>query len=167
MYVTRLDADDWTTGQQQNEMIERPDLAGIEAALRRLDGERWTLVVLGTEGDSDTIPDTTPDTTYMGIGGGAGGRYVVFISDDRGESFILRESETDLPEESAVALVIGGQSGEYPARHCVGQEAMLRAARTFAVDGARDTSLAWERQEDDEGDDEGDDAPDLSALGPR
>jgi hypothetical protein len=139
MYVTRLDADNWTSGSQQDEVTEHPELAQIEQALRLLDGERHTLVVLGAN-----------ETTYMGVGGGAEGRFVVFINYADEEFYSLKNADPTVPEDEAYMLTIGGRRDEYLARQCVGREEMLRAALCFAVDGSREPSLTWERQEEDE-----------------
>jgi Immunity protein Imm1 len=139
MYVTRLDADDWTANSQQDVVTERPELAQIEQALRGLDGERHTLVVLGAN-----------ETTYMGIGGGTEGHFVVFINYNDEEFYSLKNSDPTISEEESFTLTIGGRRDEYLARQCIGREEMLRAALCFATDGSREPSLSWERQEEDE-----------------
>jgi hypothetical protein len=139
MYVTRLDADDWSTGGQQDEVIENPELARIDGVLRRLDGERYTLVVLGAG-----------ENTYMGIGGGAGGKYVVFVNYDDQAFYSLKDPDPSISVDDVHALTIGGRQDEHPASQCVDRDAMLRAGLCFATDGTREPSLAWERQEEDE-----------------
>ncbi len=144
MFVIRLDADDWTTGEQGDEVIEQPGLEQIEAALERLDGERYSLVVLGAD-----------ESTYMGIGGGSGDKYVVFVSYDDQEFYSLWDDELGVAEDGVIILNIGGRKDEYPAQQCVGREAMLRAAKRFAADGTREPTLTWRRQEEDDEDEGG------------
>ena len=107
-----------------------PDWSAIRAAIERLDGERYTLVTL--EHDEET---------QMCIGGGANGNYLGFINRPGPEVFNLI---SDRKEGDKITMVAGGQLGDYDLRSCVTRAEALAAAQRFALDGEREQSLKWE-----------------------
>jgi hypothetical protein len=64
--VFKLSAEKWVSNSNQGELIKDPNWIQIEAAIRELDGKSKTLVTLKSD-----------DETYMNIGGGKSGKYVV------------------------------------------------------------------------------------------
>jgi hypothetical protein len=99
-------------------------LADIEAAVLGLDGAEHTLVVV-------ELPSLGggPDTFVAEVGDTAHGRWTV---QDPGRP------------EGRVALVVGGERVDPPARLCVDRETALEAVRTFVSgNGARSTRLQW------------------------
>jgi hypothetical protein len=108
-------------------------LEQIEQAVLRLDGKARTLV---------TIHGGDRQDTYIGVGGGADGKYVVYIGYANERFFTLLDP--DAPP-GKVSMVTGGQRGEFEARKCAARPAMLQAVRTFAMTGERDAALRWSR----------------------
>jgi hypothetical protein len=133
MVVLYLTVEKWVGNRNESDFIENPDWSQIEAAIRELDGKSKTLVSLGVD-----------DDTYMTIGGGESGKYVVSVTFDN----ISFHNLVDLskPDETE-KLVIGGQEGIYPAKMCVDLLPCLLAARTFAESGKLDTLLSWQEDE--------------------
>ncbi len=133
MFVSDLSVEKWIGNRNEGEFIENPDWNQIEEAIRKLDGKSKTLVTLGVD-----------DETYMMIGGGESGKYIVSVTFDN----ISFHNLVDLskPDETE-KLVIGGQEGIYPAKMCVDLLPGLLAARTFAESGKLDTLLSWQEDE--------------------
>jgi len=133
MFVSDLSVEKWVGNRNEGEFIENPDWSQIEAAIRELDGKSQTLVTLGAD-----------EETYMTIGGGESGKYVVSVTFDN----ISFHSLVDLskPDETE-KLAVGGQEGIYPSKICVDLLPCLVAARTFAESGKLDTLLAWQEDE--------------------
>lgn len=133
MFVLDLSVEKWLGNRNEGELIENPDWHQIEAAIRELDGKSKTLVTLGAD-----------DETYMTIGGGKSGKYVVSVTFDN----ISFHNLVDLSKPNDTEkLVIGGQEGIYPAQICVDLLRCLLAARTFAESGKLDELLSWQEDE--------------------
>jgi hypothetical protein len=109
--------------------------ADIEAAIRRLDGERCTELLL--RGFAEDEQDVGP---MMGVGGG-GGHYLVWATTDGEDMHNLRNPDGD-PSES-VTFVAGGQRVRVRLSEVVDLGTALRAARAFAESGEIDPALAW------------------------
>jgi hypothetical protein len=133
MFVSDLSVEKWIGNRNEGEFIENPDWNQIEEAIRKLDGKSKTLVTLGVD-----------DETYMMIGGGESGKYIVSVTFDN----ISFHNLVDLskPDETQ-KLVVGGQEGIYTAKVCVDLLPCLVAARTFAESGKLDTLLSWQEDE--------------------
>ena len=112
------------------EVIANPDWSQIESAIRELDGNTKTLVTSGED-----------DETYITIGGGNGGKYIVSVTFDNLEFHNLIDLSKPNQTET---LVVGGQEGIYPAKMCVDLLRCLLAARTFTECGKLDSLLSWE-----------------------
>jgi hypothetical protein len=133
MFVVDLTVEKWVGNRNEGEFIENPDWNQIEAAIRELDGKSKTLVTLGVD-----------DETYMTIGGGESGKYVVSVTFDN----INFHNLVDLSKPNGTEkLLIGGQEGIYPAKMCVDLLRCLLAARTFAESGKLDELLCWQEDE--------------------
>lgn len=126
--VTRLDGPE---DSDRDEMLN-PDWLTIEAAIRRLDADSCSLVVLGI-GD--------PPVPHMAIGGGDQGRYVVYATNDNLTFYKAVNPKAGIGK---CDLVAGGQLGSYDLRLCVGLDEALRAAKAYAETGSLDRSLTWE-----------------------
>lgn len=131
MYVATLSVDLWDGPIDRGSEYHHPHLMDIENAIRSLDGRRRTLVVLGAEG-----------AAHMAIGGD-GRRCVVYATFDNVNFYNLVAPESG---SGMVQLIVGGQEGEYSARHVVDIETAVRAARTFAQVGALDEAYRWDEQ---------------------
>jgi len=130
MFVSNLSIKKWVGNKNEGNLIENPDWSQIEAAIRQLNGKNQTLVTLAAD-----------DETYMTIGGGYAGKYVVSVTFDNLDFYNL----VDLSKpEATEKLVIGGQEGFYPAKMSVDWLRCLLAARTFSESGKLDSLLSWE-----------------------
>lgn len=78
----------------------------------------------------------------MGIGGGPD-QFIVYHTPDNLVFFNLTNGSTD---RRKVALVAGGQMGDFERRFVVPLDDVLVATRTYFVNGTMDSSLLWERQ---------------------
>ena len=131
--MSDLSIEQWVDSTNESQFIENPDWSQIEAAIRELNGKSKTLVTLGVD-----------DETYMTIGGGEAGKYVVSVTFDNINFHNLVDlSKSDGTEK----LVVGGQEGIYPAKMCVDLLRCLLAARTFAESGKLDELLCWQEDE--------------------
>ncbi len=130
MFVLDLSAEKWVGNKNESSFIENPTWQQIEAAICELDGKTQTLVTLGADED-----------TYMSIGGGETGKYIVNVTFDNMTFYSLADrSQPEQIEE----LVIGGQLGNYPAKLCVDLPTTLLVARVFARSGELEGSVTWE-----------------------
>ena len=133
MVVLYLSVEKWVGNRNESDFIENPDWSQIEASIHELDGKSKTLVTLGAD-----------DDTYMTVGGGESGKYVVSVTFDN----ISFHNLVDLSKPDATEkLVVGGQEGIYPAKICVDLLRSLLAARTFAESGELDRLLVWQEEE--------------------
>jgi hypothetical protein len=133
MFVLDLSVEKWVGNRNEGEFIENPDWSQIEVAIRELDGKSKTLVTLAAD-----------DETYMTIGGGEAGKYVISVTFDN----LSFHNLVDLTKpDGTEKLVIGGQEGIYPAKICVDLLRCLLAARTFAELGKLDELLCWQEDE--------------------
>jgi hypothetical protein len=131
MFVSDLSLEKWVGNRNEGEFIENPNWNEIETAIRELDGESKTLVTLGAD-----------DEAYMSIGGGKDGKYIVTVTFDNFDFYVL----VDLSKPDEIEkLVVGGQEGNYPAKMCVDLLHCLLAARTFTELGKLDPLLTWEK----------------------
>ncbi len=120
----------WLGNKNEEYLIDNPDWSQIESAIHELDGKSKTLITLGEN-----------DETYITIGGGNGGKYIVSVTFDNLDFYNLVDlSKLDQKEK----LVVGGQEGIYPGKMSVDLLRCLLAARTFAESGKLDSLLSWE-----------------------
>ncbi|MEC4814485.1 MAG: Imm1 family immunity protein [Scytonema sp. PMC 1069.18] len=130
MFVLDLSVEKWVGNRNEGQLIENPNWSQIEAAIRELNGDSKTLVTLGAD-----------DESYMSVGGGHLGKYVVTVTFDNFHFYVL----VDLTKpDSKEKLVVGGQEGIYSAKMCVDLLHCLLAARTFTESGKLDPLLSWE-----------------------
>ncbi|NER24211.1 MAG: hypothetical protein F6J86_44620 [Symploca sp. SIO1B1] len=79
----------------------------------------------------------------MAVGGGKG-KYVVYLTFDNEQfHYVVEASKSDEDEN----LTVGGQEGIYPAKLCIDLDTALKAAKTFAENGAMEKSVIWEQDE--------------------
>ena len=131
MYVTTMVTDGWEGARNDESEVELPSIKQIEEAIKRLDGERYSLVTLEAGAGA-----------HIAIGGGKG-CYVAYATFDN-ERFYNLLADGDV--EQQVTLFVGGQDGEYPANTIVDERAVLAAATTFAKSGRLEPELSWEEQ---------------------
>lgn len=130
MHASRISIHSWEGAARLDEVIQNPDVAAVESAVRRLDGDRTTEVCIEADDESCLI-----------LGGGLG-RYVGFVS--RGEEEMHNLITPSGSSELQVELCAGGQTGYYAERQLVDLSTALRAARTFAERGELEPSVTWE-----------------------
>jgi hypothetical protein len=84
------------------------------------------------------------EESYMSIGGGEAGKYIVNVTFD-GMTFynLVDRSRTEKVE----SLVVGGQMGNYSAKLCADLQTVLLVARNFAGTGELEASVTWEEDE--------------------
>jgi hypothetical protein len=130
MFVSDLSEDRWDGFIEKGTLIQSPTLADIERAVHKLDGEEYTLITMGAEGE-----------THLAVGGGSAGRYVVYATfDNMAFHNLLGPGD----KSDTVYLTAGGQEGDYPGNTIVDRETALAAALTFAESGELDPRFTWE-----------------------
>ncbi len=117
--VTRLDGPEDSKGDE----ILSSDWLDIETAIRRLDGDSCSLVVLGIG---------EPPVPHMAIGGGHG-RYIVYATSD---NITFYKAVDPNAAGGKCDLVAGGQRGSHDLRLCIGLDEALRAAKAYAETGS-------------------------------
>ena len=126
-----LRTDHWHGVSCDEICIESPQDADVTRSIEALDATSRTTLTLERAEASMTV-------------GGGQGRYVVFVTVGGNEEFWNLLSEADAT--GAVMINIGGQEGDFPARHVVDHEKAARAALFFLESGRRDPTLTWELQ---------------------
>lgn len=121
-------------GPDHDAVLHNPTWPNIESAIRRMDGNLCSLLILG-------IGDPAP---HMGIGGGDDNRYIVYVTPDNWVFYNLINPNATPGQQ---LLVAGGQPAEYPNRQCVGLSEVLCAAKTYSETGQLNPSLVWEQQD--------------------
>jgi len=104
-------------------------LPDIETAVRSLDGADQSLLVV-----------ELPSAVTITVGGGPD-RFIVEVAGAERDRWTVVDPRRP---EGTVALVVGGELIDPPARLCVDRESTLEAVRTFVSEnGARSTRLLW------------------------
>lgn len=130
MFISKFSVEDWVGNQNKGCLEQVQNWTEIETAIKELDGHQKTLVTLETEGE-----------IHMAVGGGTD-KYVVYVTFDNETFHYLVDLSKPNADES---LTVGGQEGVYPAKLCVGIDAALKAAKTFAELGTMEKSVTWEK----------------------
>jgi hypothetical protein len=133
MAIARMTVCEWRGSSLERQIVPNPTLDQVEAAVRRLDNQRFNDLYLEPSGDE-------PDT-WLCIGGGAG-RYLLSgaLANQRFPTLVDPTRAAD-PAET---LVVGGQEGTYPANRVHNLGAALEAVRAFWRSGRfEDPGLLW------------------------
>ncbi len=120
--------DHWEGVHANNRSLEDVSWEELDAAIRDLDGEKHTQVVV-----------QLPDHSNLIVGGGSG-RFNVVVATPDERFFVLRNPEK---EDGIEQLIAGGQRGDYPAETIVGLDAALQAARVYFELGTPDVTQDW------------------------
>jgi hypothetical protein len=131
MNKCQIDIDCWDGLQDCGWCIDPASLRDLDQALERLDSRKYTMVMILGEGEQ-----------HLTVGGGSG-RYVVYATFDNEEFWNLLCADL---KDGMVALNIGGQEGNYPARQVVDLEQARAAGRFFFERRQLDPAQHWERQ---------------------
>jgi hypothetical protein len=120
MGIELLTVCEWDGPHLNRIEVTHPTWQQVEDAIRALDGR--------TRNDLYLTPVASNLETYLTVGGG-NGRYLVTgsINNERFPTAV-RETKTDAAHES---LVVGGQTGEYPATRILDLDSALSASRAF------------------------------------
>lgn len=111
------------------EFIMTPLWPVVEVAVRGLNGSTKTLVCI--EG---------PPPMHMNIGGGNGNRYVVSLTRDADQYFVL---QNPVATSELVDLTVSGGTSKYPVSMLVPLEMALIAAKVFTETGLAAPGLPW------------------------
>ena len=130
--LLRICGDCWVGVLNHEWQADSPSRADFEAALFRMDAERYTMI---------TIADGGGDK-HLTIGGG-GGRYVVYVTFDGQEFWNLVRPES---AAGTVLLNAGGQEGDFQAAHVVTLDQARAAGLVFLDSGQLDPNQRWEKQ---------------------
>lgn len=133
MSVASLTTCEWESTDVHECVIKNPSWEDVEEAIRSLDSE--------SRNDLYLKPLFATQDTFLGVGGGAG-RYIVTGSQNGGRFPTL--TDPTCTDEKLVPLRVGGQLGEYPARHIVAIEQALAAVKRFYDAGGFDCGVTWE-----------------------
>jgi Immunity protein Imm1 len=131
MFVSQLSWDLWQGNQDHGDVVVVTDWVQVQGAIAALDGRSHTLVMLEAEGE-----------THMAIGGGGATGYIAYVTFDNEVFEYL--VDRDCVGKGRVAIVVGGQEGNYSQRYAVGLALVLEAARLFVEAGEVDRSV-WEK----------------------
>ncbi|MFB2881284.1 Imm1 family immunity protein [Floridanema aerugineum] len=132
MFVSNLTIENWVGNKDESTVIENPSWQEIETAILELNGKSKTLVTLGADEES-----------YMSIGGGEAGKYIVNVTFDNISFYnLVNFSKSEQIEK----LVVGGQVGDYPEKMCINLQTVLLASKTFAELGKLEESVIWEEE---------------------
>lgn len=133
MLVSDLSVEKWIGNKDEGTLVENPIWQQIESAICELNGTTQTLVTLGVDEES-----------YMSIGGGEAGKYIVNVTLDGMTFYNLVDRSVS---EQIEKLIVGGQLGNYRAKMLTNLQTALLAAKTFAITGELDDSVTWEEDE--------------------
>ncbi len=131
MYVVEMFADSWEGIEQSGTILLHPSWEDIDVAIRKLNGEKYTIVRLQGQ-----------DEAYMAIGGGAHGRYIVYATFNNEEFFNLVSDDKTI---GSVLLFIGGHEGDFPMETVVDVDLVFKAVTTFVEFGELESSLQWKK----------------------
>ena len=124
-----------TTLATDSKTIDAPTWDDVERAVRALDGSTETLVTLAPHQGEH----------HLAIGGGRGGQFIVYLTEDNLTFFNLAEPAAH-DDRTPVRMLIGGQEGEYRKGQFVSLDVVLRAARHYVQEGGRAPGLTWVEQ---------------------
>jgi hypothetical protein len=129
MFVSQLSWDLWQGNQDYGDLVAVTDWEQVQRSIAALDGRSRTLVMLAAA------------ETHMAIGGGGATGYIAYVTFDNEVFEYL--VDRDCVGKGRVAIVVGGQEGNYSQRYAVGLALVLESARLFVEKGEVDR-LAWE-----------------------
>ena len=132
--VKRIAIDDWKGTNSHDRKWECTRVEDAEDAVRSLNGQNRTMVELRVD-----------DTTYMTIGGGNEGKYVCYIESQTNSMQRFHNlCNCNAKPGKLVAVVAGGQRGEYKPRLCCDLTCVLTAVRYFVMHGLPAPDLEWD-----------------------
>jgi hypothetical protein len=115
----------------QNLRVDHPAWGDVESAIRSMDGEHRSLVMLCPSACEDIL---------MGIGGGERGLCCCFTVDAQGDEFALIDPA--IHDETQVTFLMG-ELNTRPRNERVTVAAVLEAAKWYFDKGDRDPRQTW------------------------
>jgi hypothetical protein len=141
MLINLLVTDHWVGRSNGLRYEEAATWEMIEAAIRRLDGRQHTEVAIEkVEEDSDV----NEGEVVLSVGGGPDRFLVVFRAQDGSEFLPAVGNDAG----GTCALVIGGQSADFPADITMNLEGALEVARQFAGHSQPSEPSGWVKRRD-------------------
>ena len=131
-FVNEIITDMWVGARKQSDRVPCRDLSQVVNAIRKLDGDKYTEVILFGQGRT------------LIIGGGNKGRYVVVLTVGQDEAFQTLLNATPAVGDD-IPVVVGGQEGLYPANQVVDLSAALQSSESFFESGEPAANMRWER----------------------
>ncbi|MEX2492613.1 MAG: Imm1 family immunity protein [Nitrospirales bacterium] len=129
MFVVEMFADAWEGIEQSGAILLNPSWEDIDAAIRKLNGETYTIVRLQGK-----------DEAHMVIGGGAHGRYIMYATLNNEDFFNLVSDDKAI---GSVLLCIGGREENLPMETVVDFVLVFKAVGTFVELGELESTLQW------------------------
>jgi len=129
MFVVEMFADSSEGIERSGNILLNPSWEDIDAAIRKLYGEKCTIVRLQGKGEA-----------HMAIGGGANGRYIVYATFNNEEFFNLVSDDKTI---GSVLLFISGQEGVFPTETVVDVDLVYKTVKTFVEIGKLESDLQW------------------------
>jgi hypothetical protein len=164
MFISKLYTDNWTGNRNEENFIQNPNWQQIKTAICELDGNTKTLVSLEVD-----------DESYMMIGGGNAGKYIVTATLDNQVFYsllypvdyetaksdvaaknnnlsifyqaLINTNNNNVNSPNQHKLIVGGQAGNYAEKVCVNLPQCLIAAITFAESGELEPLFSWEEDQ--------------------
>jgi hypothetical protein len=134
VFVKSITEDNWSGVHNREVEYDCHDLEQVVLAIEKLNGCDKTEVHLLSDAERT-----------FSIGGGNNGRYVAFVTFGVDDEF-YNLVDPKQPDGEQFDVVTGGQRGTFHAKQCVSLQAVLEAARQFAIDGTMSHALTWIRQ---------------------
>lgn len=123
--------DNWEGVYSNERALQLVDVKQISDAINELNGRNKTLIGILISED-----------TYLSVGGGNEGRYVV--TGNSGETiFNLIEKQPDTSSEE-IEIVAGGQAGLYEKKYCVDRKTAIEVAIAFFASHSFESRFDWE-----------------------
>lgn len=132
MYVKRVFYDDLKNVNDFEKEMKLPSWEEVEGLINKMDGKVITQITM----------DNGNEDNYFCIGGGNGGFYNVFISENDNEivwSLVNFDNNLEICK-----LVTGGQEGEFEGRLCVTIETVKKVAKYYYENGKKCDDYEWE-----------------------
>jgi hypothetical protein len=90
--------------------------------------------------DSGSVFLKDTNGSWLSIGGEYKNGFVVFISCDRGESYVLAPPQK---RKGIVSVIVGFQLGDYPKRIIVDLDTCIQVARSYFLTGEANKNYDW------------------------
>ena len=127
MSIKKMEYDNWINSLSNDTEIENPTWEQIEKAIKSLDADQHTMVIL------------TSDTQSLIIGGGQGQYIITVLFGDDNHVSARRKS----PIDGDIELNIGGQTGFYSKRLVLDFALTIHVVMIFWQKEILDPNLEW------------------------